>query len=58
MSTMKDTTNLRPYVASNPPQLGADRLYLSKELKSIQGAIAVLIRAAQALEARLVAGGL
>lgn len=58
MSTMHDTTNLRPYIANNPAQLGGDKLYLRGELKKIQDAIAALIVAAQALEKRLVAGGL
>jgi hypothetical protein len=58
MSTMHTTTGLRPYVSDVPPQLGHDKVYLRNQLKQIQDAIAALIVAAQALEARLVAGGL
>jgi hypothetical protein len=55
---MHTTTNLRPYIADTPPQLGNDKLYLRLQLKNIQDAITALIVAAQALEQRLVAGGL
>jgi hypothetical protein len=55
---MHTTTGLRPYIVDTPPQLGADKIYLQSQLKNIQSAIAALIVAAQALEQRLVAGGL
>lgn len=59
MATLKNTGNLKPYIANTLPQLdGGDKLYLSSELKKIQDAIAGLIKAAQALETRLNAGGL
>lgn len=59
MATLKDTGNLKPYIANTLPQLGGgEKIYLSNELKKIQDAIAGLISAAQALEARLNAGGL
>ncbi len=59
MATLKDTGALKPYIASTLPQLGGgDKLYLSSELKKVQDAIATLIKAAQALEARINAGGL
>lgn len=58
MATMKDTTGLSGYSPASQPQLGGDKLYLSNELKKIHDAIAAVIQAAQALEKRLVAGGL
>jgi len=55
---MHTTTGLRPYVPTPYPNLGAEKLYLTNELKAIKDAIAALITAAQGLEQRLVAGGL
>jgi hypothetical protein len=56
---LTDTGSLKPYIANTLPQLGGgDKLFLSNELKKIQDAISGLIKAAQALEARLNAGGL
>jgi len=52
MSTL-NTTKLRPYIASNPPQLGADKLYLTGELKSIQDAIGSLTQAIQSAQAAI-----
>lgn len=59
MATLKTTGSLKPYIANTQPQLaGGDKLFLSNELKKVQDAITGLIKAAQALEARLNAGGL
>ena len=59
MSTMHTTTNLRPYRKEDIPQLdGSLNRFLSQELQTLQNVINASIIAMQALEARLVAGGL
>jgi hypothetical protein len=59
MSVMKDTVNLRPYVAQGTPNIpGNDERYWREEFRKIQDAISQLVTAAKALETRLVAGGL
>jgi hypothetical protein len=58
MSTLHDTTNLRPYSPHSYPTLGDDKRYLLQELKAISDTMTALVVAVKALEARLVAGGL
>jgi hypothetical protein len=59
MSTMHTTTNLKPYVSKGTPNIGEDRdVYLNREFKSVSNSLNAAIVAMQALEARLVAGGL
>jgi hypothetical protein len=59
MSTLHDTTKLRPYIAAGTPNIpGSEERYLREEFRQIEDAIKALVIAAQALEARLVAGGL
>jgi len=56
---MHTTTNLRPYRKEDIPQLdGSLNRFLSQELQTLQNVINASIIAMQALEARLVAGGL
>lgn len=55
---LTDTGSLKPYITTTMPQLGADKLFLSNELKKIQDATTAIIKAMQLLEARLNAGGL
>lgn len=59
MSTVHDTNTLKPYVMRNIPQMSDSLVpFLSQEHQNIQAAIKQIITAAQALEVRLVAGGL
>jgi hypothetical protein len=59
MSTMHTTTGLKPYVSKGTPNIGEDRdVYLNREFKKIQSSLNAAITAMQALEARIVAGGL
>ena len=58
MSTVHDTSKLRPYVPTGYPNLGNDKAYIQQELARIADAITQVITAAKALEARIVAGGL
>jgi hypothetical protein len=59
MSTVKDTTNLRPYKMRNIPQLDSSLVpFLSQEHQSISNSINQLITALKSIEARIVAGGL
>lgn len=59
MSTVKDTTNLKPYKMRNIPQLDQSMVpFLSQEHQSISQSIAQLIVALKSIEARIVVGGL
>lgn len=59
MSTMHTTTNLKPYVAKGTPNIdGGMNVYLTKEFQTISASLNAAIAAMQALEARIVAGGL
>lgn len=59
MSTVTDTTNLKPYVALGTPNIdGGINVYLSKEFAKVAASLNASIAAMKALEARIVAGGL
>jgi hypothetical protein len=59
MSTVHDTTNLKPYKSGNLPKLEDGLLpFLSRELSTVSASLNATIAALKLIEARLVAGGL
>lgn len=59
MSTIKDTTNLKPYKVRNIPQMPDSLVpFLSQEHQLISATTSQIIVAIKSLEARIVAGGL
>jgi hypothetical protein len=59
MSTVHDTTNLKPYKSRSFPVLDDSMpAYLSTELRLISQSLTQLITALKSIEARIVAGGL
>jgi hypothetical protein len=59
MSTVHDTTNLKPYHNGNLPKLEDGLLpFLSRELSTVSASLNSTIAALKLIEARLVAGGL
>lgn len=59
MSTVHDTTNLKPYKVRTLPVLEESvAVFVPRELQSVSVTLAQCIVALKALEARLVAGGL
>lgn len=59
MSTMHDTTNLKPYKVGTYPTIEASIPgFVSGELQDVAAIIGQCVTALKALEARLVAGGL
>jgi hypothetical protein len=59
MSTIHDTTNLKPYIRGNLPQNEESlQPFLSRELATISASLNATIAALKLIEARIVAGGL
>jgi hypothetical protein len=59
MSTVHDTTNLKPYKVHNRPALDESLLpYSARELQLIAASLNQIITALKSIEARIVAGGL
>lgn len=59
MSTVHDTTKLRPYQLRNTPALDASLLpFIIRELQAISASNSAVITALKSIEARIVAGGL
>jgi hypothetical protein len=59
MSTVHDTTNLKPYHNGNLPKLDDGMLpFLSRELSTISASLNATQAALKLIEARIVAGGL
>lgn len=59
MSTIHDTTKLKPYQRGNVSQLDNSLpTFIANELGQIQASLNATITALRAIEARIVAGGL
>lgn len=59
MSTVKDTTKLKPYQLNNTPKMDDSLIpFLTTELRTISASLNATIGALKSIEARIVAGGL
>jgi hypothetical protein len=59
MSTVHDTTNLKPYKLNNTPKLDDSLLpFLATEFRTISASLNAVIVALKSIESRIVAGGL
>lgn len=59
MSTVHDTTKLKPYILNNSPKLDASLLvFITTELRTISASLNATQVALKSIEARIVAGGL